>query len=175
MDGYFPRGRLRPAARPRAIMFKLPVPASRLPAMQVHNLVTLASLPPRVRELYGSRWTPAHAAVFRAVLTAPRAARPLSPRCLRVGEHALLRSRGRERAAPGRPRAAHRRSALSSDEPPPRRLHLRQVGRLADGGQVDDALLKRLEGVAAHDRVTGHAALPAARGHLADDLALERR
>jgi uncharacterized protein (DUF2236 family) len=90
-----------------AIMFKIPVPASRLPAMQVHNLVMLASLPPRVRELYGLRWTPAHAAAFGAVLAALRATRPLSPRRLRVGGNTrsfdLVAESERRRIARGLP------------------------------------------------------------------------
>ena len=90
-----------------AIMFRIPVPASRLPAMQVHNLVMLASLPPRVRELYGLRWTPAHEAAFRAVLAGLRVTRPLSPRRLRVGPNTrsfdLVAASERRRIARGQP------------------------------------------------------------------------
>jgi uncharacterized protein (DUF2236 family) len=68
-----------------AIMFEIPVPLSRLPAMKLHNLVILGSLPPRVRRLYGLRWTPAHAAAFRAAVTALRAPRPLTPAAIRTG------------------------------------------------------------------------------------------
>jgi uncharacterized protein (DUF2236 family) len=90
-----------------AIMFKIPVPASRLPAMRVHNLVMLASLPPRVRDLYGLRWTPTHAASFRAVLAGLRVTRPLSPRRLRVGPNTrsfdLVAESERRRIARGQP------------------------------------------------------------------------
>jgi uncharacterized protein (DUF2236 family) len=77
--------------------------------MQVHNLVMLASLPPRVRELYGLRWTPAHEAAFRAVLAGLRATRPLSPRRLRVGPNTrsfdLVAESERRRIARGLPAA----------------------------------------------------------------------
>jgi uncharacterized protein (DUF2236 family) len=68
-----------------AIMFEIPVPATRLPAMKVHNLIMLGSLPPRVREMYGLPWSGAHAAAFRATVAAVRAPRPITPRRLRVG------------------------------------------------------------------------------------------
>jgi uncharacterized protein (DUF2236 family) len=90
-----------------AIMFRIPVPASRLPAMQVHNLVMLASLPPRVRELYRLRWTPAHEAAFRAVVAGLHVTRPLSPRRLRVGPNTrsfdLVAECERRRIARGQP------------------------------------------------------------------------
>ena len=86
-----------------AIMFEIPVPASRRLAMQVHNLVMLGSLPPRVRELYGLRWTRAQAAAFRAVVGGLRATRPLSPEAARVGRNTrsfdLVAETERERIA----------------------------------------------------------------------------
>jgi uncharacterized protein (DUF2236 family) len=68
-----------------AIMFEIPVPPSRVPAMKLHNLIMLGALPPRVRVLYGLRFTPAHAAAFRAAVVALRAPRPLAPRAVRTG------------------------------------------------------------------------------------------
>jgi uncharacterized protein (DUF2236 family) len=68
-----------------AIMFEIPVPAFDQIAMQVHNLVMLGSLPPRIRKMYGLRWSPAHAAAYGAAVTAVRAARPLAPRAARIG------------------------------------------------------------------------------------------
>jgi uncharacterized protein (DUF2236 family) len=68
-----------------AIMFEIPVPASRAPAMRVHNLIMLGSLPPEVRRLYGLRWSPAHAAAFRGAVRSLRAGRPLVPRSVRMG------------------------------------------------------------------------------------------
>jgi uncharacterized protein (DUF2236 family) len=70
-----------------AIMFEIPVPATRLPAMKVHNLIMLGSLPPRVREMYGLPWSGAHAGAFRATVAAVRAPRPITPRRLRVGSN----------------------------------------------------------------------------------------
>src|SRR5687768_12957432 len=43
----------------RAVMLEIPTSASRRAAMQAHNLVMRGSIPPRVRELYGLRWTSA--------------------------------------------------------------------------------------------------------------------
>jgi uncharacterized protein (DUF2236 family) len=68
-----------------AIMFEIPVPPSRWPAMRVHNLIVLGSLPRRVRRLYGLPWSPAHAAAYRATVAAVRAPRPVTPRRLTTG------------------------------------------------------------------------------------------
>jgi uncharacterized protein (DUF2236 family) len=68
-----------------AIMFQIPVPPSRWAAMRLHNLIMLGSLPPRVRELYGLRWSPAQAAAYRAAVAAVRAPRPLTPRRVTTG------------------------------------------------------------------------------------------
>ena len=90
-----------------ATAFEIPLPASHQPAKRVHDLVMLGSLPPRVRELYGLSWTPAHAAAFSAVVTAARAARPLAPRILRRGSSAdaydLVARTERGRIESGRP------------------------------------------------------------------------
>jgi uncharacterized protein (DUF2236 family) len=90
-----------------AIMFEIPVPLSRAPAMRVHNLVMLGSLPPRVRRLYGLRWTPAHAAAFRATVAGLRASRPVAPRSMRVGWNTshfdLVAAAERDRIARGEP------------------------------------------------------------------------
>jgi uncharacterized protein (DUF2236 family) len=68
-----------------AIMFEIPVPAAHRPAMRVHNLIVLGSLPARVRDLYGLPWTAGRAAAFRLAVAALRAPRPLTPRRLRSG------------------------------------------------------------------------------------------
>jgi uncharacterized protein (DUF2236 family) len=68
-----------------ATAFRIPIASSRLPAKHVHDLVMLGSLPPRIRALYGLRYTPAHAAACAAALTAARLTRPLVPRSLRRG------------------------------------------------------------------------------------------
>jgi uncharacterized protein (DUF2236 family) len=69
----------------RTVMLEIPTSLSRRPAMQVHNLVMRGSLPPRVRELYGLRWTPADAVAFRGAVGAARATQPLTPRTIRRG------------------------------------------------------------------------------------------
>jgi uncharacterized protein (DUF2236 family) len=68
-----------------AIMFEIPVPLSRWPAMRLHNLIMLGSLPARVRRLYGLSWSPAHALAYRAAVAGLRAPRPLTPERLRAG------------------------------------------------------------------------------------------
>ena len=70
-----------------AIMFQIPVPLSRAPAMKLHNLIMLGALPPRVRRLYGLSFTPAHAAAFRVAVAALRAPRPIAPQVVRTGRN----------------------------------------------------------------------------------------
>jgi uncharacterized protein (DUF2236 family) len=71
-----------------ATAFEIPLPGIYAPAKQIHDLVMLGSLPPRVRELYGLGWTPAHTVAFRAAVTAMRRSRPLIPRAIREGSNA---------------------------------------------------------------------------------------
>jgi uncharacterized protein (DUF2236 family) len=59
-------------------------PVDRL-GLEALNLLVIGSLPPRVRKMYRLRWTPAHAAAYRAAAAAHRAARPLVPSQLRRG------------------------------------------------------------------------------------------
>jgi uncharacterized protein (DUF2236 family) len=68
-----------------ASAFQIPMPASRAWAKRMHDLVMLGSLPPRVRELYGLRYTPAQAAACRAALALARGTRPLVPASRRRG------------------------------------------------------------------------------------------
>ncbi|HWX44941.1 MAG TPA: oxygenase MpaB family protein [Solirubrobacteraceae bacterium] len=68
-----------------ATAFQIPMSRDKLPAKRVHDLVMLGSLPPRVRELYGLRYTPGHAIACNAALAAARLARPFTPRALRRG------------------------------------------------------------------------------------------
>src|SRR6202035_1776657 len=65
-----------------ASAFEIPVPSSRQPAQRLHALMMLASLPERVRELYGLRYTPAQAAACAVVLASGRVAHMLAPRSL---------------------------------------------------------------------------------------------
>jgi uncharacterized protein (DUF2236 family) len=63
-----------------AVMMRIPHARSRALPMRVHNVLMNGSLPPRIRELYGLRWTTSDAIAFRAAVAASRAARPLTPR-----------------------------------------------------------------------------------------------
>ena len=90
-----------------ASAFEIPVPSSRRPAKRLHDLLMLGSLPPRVRELYGLRFTPAHAAVCSAALAGGRFARLLAPRSLTHGscvpEFEMVALTERQRIESGEP------------------------------------------------------------------------
>ncbi|HTA14284.1 MAG TPA: oxygenase MpaB family protein [Solirubrobacteraceae bacterium] len=68
-----------------ASAFEIPVPSGRRAAKSLHDLVMLGSLPQRIRELYGLRYTHAHAAGCAAALAGGRLARLLAPRSLTHG------------------------------------------------------------------------------------------
>jgi uncharacterized protein (DUF2236 family) len=89
LDGFIDSDRafLTPEARhtASAIMFQIPVPRSRRPGILVHNLVMLASLPPRVREHYGLEYTRRQDAAFRALVGFSKLTRPLAPAKVRRG------------------------------------------------------------------------------------------
>ena len=53
--------------------------------LEALNLLVIGSLPSRVRRMYELRWTPAHAAAYRAAARAHRATRPLVPKSVRRG------------------------------------------------------------------------------------------
>lgn len=90
-----------------ASAFEIPMPAGRVPAKRVHDLVLLGSLPPRVRELYGLSYTPAHAAACAVALAVVRLARVAAPRSLTRGscvrEFKMVAATERRRIATGRP------------------------------------------------------------------------
>jgi uncharacterized protein (DUF2236 family) len=65
--------------------FEIPLPTVRAPAKRVHDLIMLGSLPPRIRELYGLRYSPRQARAFRATVRALRGVRPITPRVIREG------------------------------------------------------------------------------------------
>jgi uncharacterized protein (DUF2236 family) len=69
----------------RSIMFAIPVPATRAPAMALHDLVMLGSLPPRARAAYRLPWSRAHEIAFRGAVAAAKATRPLTPETLLRG------------------------------------------------------------------------------------------
>ena len=68
-----------------AIAFQIPMPRHLHPQREVHNLVLTGTLPPRVRKMFGLRWTPLHEATFRAIVAAARGARPVTPKRVRRG------------------------------------------------------------------------------------------
>jgi uncharacterized protein (DUF2236 family) len=68
-----------------AVAFEIPVPLYLHPQREVHNLVLIGTLPPRIREFFGVRWSVAHQAAFTALVRGLRAARPLTPRAIRRG------------------------------------------------------------------------------------------
>ncbi len=72
----------------RGVAFRIPVPRIEAPALELHNLILLGSLPPRVRELYGLRWDIARELAFRGATRAIRTSRPLSPGALARGGNA---------------------------------------------------------------------------------------
>jgi uncharacterized protein (DUF2236 family) len=71
----------------RAVAFEIPMAAHMQPAKRVHDLIMLGSLPPRVRELYGLPWSPAHAVAFTAATRAARAARAAMPGAVKRGSN----------------------------------------------------------------------------------------
>jgi uncharacterized protein (DUF2236 family) len=90
-----------------ASAFEIPVPTSRQPGKRVHDLVLLGSLPARVRELYGLRYTPAHAVACTTALTSGRLARALLPAPLTrgscVSEFRMVAETERRRIERGQP------------------------------------------------------------------------
>jgi uncharacterized protein (DUF2236 family) len=68
-----------------ATAFEIPLPMLHQPAKRVHDLIMLGSLPPRVREMYGLRYTRSQAAAFSATVNAMRAARRATPRPIARG------------------------------------------------------------------------------------------
>jgi uncharacterized protein (DUF2236 family) len=68
-----------------AIAFEIPMPRHLHPQREVHNLVLTGTLPSHVRKMFGLRWTRLHEATFRAIVTAARGARPVTPKRVRRG------------------------------------------------------------------------------------------
>lgn len=69
----------------RIVALEIPGPPYARPGLQVANLLVMGSLPKRVREMYGLRWTRAHRAAFAAAVRAHRAVHPITPNRLRRG------------------------------------------------------------------------------------------
>jgi uncharacterized protein (DUF2236 family) len=69
------------------VAFRQPVPAAARGNLAVQNHIIKGTLPPRVREIFGIRWSRAHEASFEAIAAAHRRARRLFPRQLRRGRN----------------------------------------------------------------------------------------
>jgi uncharacterized protein (DUF2236 family) len=69
------------------VAFEQPVPRAARGNLELQNLVIKGTLPPRVREIFGIRWTASHEASFRALAAGHRRARHLFPRSLRRGRN----------------------------------------------------------------------------------------
>jgi len=69
------------------VAFRQPVPLPARLNLETQNLVIKGTLPPRVREIFGIRWTAAHEAGFRSITRAHRQARHAMPRAMRRGRN----------------------------------------------------------------------------------------
>jgi uncharacterized protein (DUF2236 family) len=69
------------------VAFRQPVPRHARLNLETQNLIIKGTLPPRVREVFGIRWTGAHERAFRSVTAAHRRARHAMPRPLRRGRN----------------------------------------------------------------------------------------
>jgi uncharacterized protein (DUF2236 family) len=70
------------------VAFELPVPDHRRAALAVINFAVLGSLPDRVREAYGLKWSAAQRSAFRALALALRGGAVVTPARLRRGSSA---------------------------------------------------------------------------------------
>ncbi len=69
------------------VAFEQPVPAAARGNIVAQNHIIKGTLPPRVREIFGIRWSKAHEATFRAMTATHRGARHLFPRPMRRGRN----------------------------------------------------------------------------------------
>jgi uncharacterized protein (DUF2236 family) len=69
------------------VAFEQPVPAPARANLLAQNLVIKGTLPPRVREIFGIRWSRAHETAFRSIAASHRRARHAMPRRLRRGRN----------------------------------------------------------------------------------------
>jgi len=69
------------------VAFKQPVPAAARGNLAAQNLVIKGTLPPRVRKIFGIRWTRAHESAFQAITAASRRTHPLFPQQMRRGRN----------------------------------------------------------------------------------------
>jgi len=69
------------------VAFRQPVPATARGNLVAQNHIIKGTLPPRVREVFGIRWSASHERSFRAMAAAHRGARHLLPRAVRRGRN----------------------------------------------------------------------------------------
>ncbi len=69
------------------VAFEQPVPAPARCNLVAQNLVIKGTLPPRVRDIFGIRWTRAHEAAYRSLAAGHRRARHAFPRRMRRGRN----------------------------------------------------------------------------------------
>jgi uncharacterized protein (DUF2236 family) len=69
------------------VAFEQPVPATARGNLVAQNHIIKGTLPPRVREIFGIRWSAAHEAGFLAMTAGHRRARHLFPRKVRRGRN----------------------------------------------------------------------------------------
>jgi uncharacterized protein (DUF2236 family) len=72
------------------VAFKQPVPAAARGNLATQNLIIKGTLPPRVREIFGIRWSRAHERAYRTITAAHRRARPAFPRQMRRGRNDMF-------------------------------------------------------------------------------------
>jgi uncharacterized protein (DUF2236 family) len=69
------------------VAFRQPVPLPARLNLETQNLIIKGTTPPRVREIFGIRWTAAHERAFRSVTATHRGARHAMPRQMRRGRN----------------------------------------------------------------------------------------
>jgi uncharacterized protein (DUF2236 family) len=69
------------------VAFRQPVPLPARGNLAAQNLVIKGTLPPRVREIFGIKWTQGHEAAYRTLAASHRRARVAMPRRVRRGRN----------------------------------------------------------------------------------------
>lgn len=69
------------------VAFRQPVPLPARLNLETQNLIIKGTTPPRVREIFGIRWSAAHERAFRSVTATHRGARHAMPRQMRRGRN----------------------------------------------------------------------------------------
>jgi uncharacterized protein (DUF2236 family) len=70
--------------------FDQPVPAAARANLLAQNQIIKGTLPQRVREIFGIRWSAAHEAIYLSIASAHRRARHLLPRSARRGRNTIF-------------------------------------------------------------------------------------